>query len=141
MGGLGPAASLLLSPYRRAGPHGGMPRVERATRLRLATVGRAEATLDRLRRTQILGRVLAAWREPAWRARRALQRTLNIVRYRQATTRDALQRLRPCFAAWAKRWPKQPPGPPGLPAPPGRRVVRWGEPRAVVDAPQPPQYQ
>jgi len=87
-----------------------MPRVERATRLRVATVSRAEAALDRLRRRELLHRTLQAWREPAWRGRRELRRALNVVQFRQATRFAESHAIRACFAAWARLWPERPPG-------------------------------
>lgn len=95
------------------------PRRDRAARLRLATLSRADATLTRVRQWQLLWHVLRIWYEPMQRSRQALQRRLNILCYRLAMAVQTRRRLRVAFAAWALRPPPGPP--PGLPPLVGER--------------------
>lgn len=119
------------------------PRIERSSRLRQATLCRAEMTLTRLRNWTTLSRFFCLWREPTWRSRRTLQKALNVVRYRQAVASARRVLLCAGFDAWASLRPAPPPGPqppPGLQAPPGLQRIPPEPKSKKIDLP-PPRYQ
>jgi len=76
-------------------------RKQRAAGLRTASLHRAEAASTNTYDRGLVARCLAAWREPTWRSRRELRRSLNILMYKVATAQARSGLLTAVFGGWA----------------------------------------
>ena len=75
---------------------------QRAESLRTNLLHRAEVLVAKTYSTSLVARCLAAWREPTWRSRRSLQRSLNVLTYRLAMGLARRSLLIATFGFWAE---------------------------------------
>jgi len=111
-----------------------MKRVWQSSVARTGLLRNAERAHSLALARQLLGRCLCAWREPAWRSRRELQKRCNVVSYRFGLWLRGRRLLARALLAWRPEkcevlllarvlaaW--RPPRPPSFRRPPG--LLRW----------------
>jgi hypothetical protein len=75
---------------------------QRSEGLRTNLLHRAEVAVTKTHHTSLLARCLVAWREPTWRSRRSMQRSLNVLTYRIAMAQARRGILAAAFGVWAE---------------------------------------